>query len=203
MNQIKATIEQIKDLPNSEVDRNFRQGNLAVLEQLDFKTDLDFISETIDYLQNIIATLKKNALPNEIPDEYIFFLEFYGGLYIEGDRYYFSTYGLGPMSEEWYPSIISPGALPEAVEYGFLAVGSLSFYDGKYKGQYVEFLLDLAGKVRKNCILAIGLLGNEPLQISTIFKNIQEYPDSWHIVADSFTLWLKYAAETNGVFDFG
>lgn len=205
MNNLQAIVEQIRNLPSSGVDINFRQGRVEFRQQLNLfgQVDESFINDTIEQFEEIITTLKQNALPYKIPEEYIFFLEFYGGLYIDGDDgHYFSTYGLGPMSEEWYASIISPDAVPESIHYGFLALGSLSFYEGKYNGQLVKFFLDLAGTIQESSVIGIGPLRPEGPLPSMIIKNVNEYPQFWHKVADSFTHWLQRAAETQGAFDY-
>lgn len=202
MIDIKRVIKQIKELPDSGVDCNFKQGVQAVINQLDYQVDEEFVAKQVVRLEAVIANLKGNAQPQKIPEEYIFFLEYYGGLYINnGERTHFITYGLGPMTEEWYPSVKSPDVIPEAVKYGFLPVGEVYLYDREPSGQYVSFFLDLRGEIQKQCIIAVGPTNEKELSTATIIKNIHSYPSTWRKVADSFTLWLKFAVETNGAFD--
>jgi hypothetical protein len=78
--------------------------------------------------------LLKRAEPYSIPEDYIAFLENYGGLSIEGDDYRFSILGAGPMVEDWYASIESDQAILPIGNYGLLTLGALRFRSGhKYE----------------------------------------------------------------------
>lgn len=202
MQSLKAIVEQIERLPDSGVDSNFRQGHAAVLQQLDYQVDEVFLESAMQEVQEDLLTLKQKAIPHSLPEDYLFFLEFYGGLYIAGNNTYFSTYGIGPRSEEWYSAIISPDAMPEAIQYGFITVGVLTFHGGKYIGQKAKFFLDIAGDIQKHCVIGIGPFKPQEQDLFTVIKNISAYPTTWHKIADSFTHWLEQAAETAGTFDY-
>jgi hypothetical protein len=154
----------------------------------------------IENSQNAIPELTQTAAPHSIPEDYIFFLEFYGGLAIESDDCYFSLLGIGPMVEDWYAAVDSDEAFPEPGKYGFLSLGSLSFREGKHKFQHVDFFLDLAGVVQEYCVIGVGPWGEGEPNSFTIIKDLRAYPQKWQKIADTFTEWLDKAAETQGVF---
>jgi hypothetical protein len=202
MNVIEV-IERIQRFPDAFVDCSFRQGRDAILRQLNERTGEDeeaFVDVTIEGIQDTIATLIQKAAPYDIPDDYIFFLEFYGGLAIDRDDYYLALLGVGPMVEEWYGSVDSDEALQEPGKYGFLSLGSLNFRGRRFRFQSVSFFLDLAGVVQKHCVIGVGPWGQHTLTPYTILKDVRAHPGMWRKIANSFTEWLEQAAETHGVF---
>ncbi|MBI1881258.1 MAG: hypothetical protein HYR94_24015 [Chloroflexi bacterium] len=203
---IKEIVDRIKLLPESFVDVSYRQGRDKVLKQLNKRTgenESAWVDVFIEDSQNTIQKLIQKVTPYIIPDDYIYFLEFYGGLAIESNDYYFSLLGIGPMVEEWYTGIESDDAFPEPEKYGFLSLGSLDFRKGKYKFQHVNFFLDLAGVVQKHCVIGVGPWGEDDPNSFKIIKDIHAYPHRWQRVANSFTEWLELAAETRGIFVYG
>lgn len=196
-------INRIQLLPEARVDANFRQGQDEILKQLNKRTGEDASASVVSFIensQNAIPELTQKVMPYDIPDDYIFFLEYYGGLVIRSDNYFFSVLGIGPMVEEWYGGIISDEAFPEPGKYGFLSLGSLNFREGKYKSQYVDFFLDLAGIVQKHCVIGVGPCGKDDPNSFEIIKDIHAYSHKWRRIANSFIEWLELAAETRGVF---
>lgn len=206
--KMKEIVERIRLLPEAYVDCGLRQGRDMIQKQLNERAGeeekVEFVDAFIEDIQNTIASLIQRAKPYDIPDDYISFLEYYGGLFLWNDKYTLSLFGTGPMVEEWYSSVVSDEALQEVGQYGFLTIGSLNFREQhKYKFQYVTFFLDLAGHVQKHCVIGIGPWGAETLTPLDILKDIHAYPGTWQKVANSFTEWLELAAETEGAFIYG
>lgn len=202
---VREAVKRIQLLSGAFVDCSFRQGRNAVLKQLEERTGRDeeaFVDVYIQEMQDTMATLIHKAVPYEVPEDYIFFLEFYGGLAIDRDDYNFSILGIGPMVEDWYGSVESDEAFPEPAKYGFLSLGSLNFREGKYKFQHVDFFLDLAGIIQKHCVIGVGPWGQAGPTPSTIIQDIHAHPGRWQKIAPSFTEWLEQAAETGGAFSY-
>lgn len=191
-------------MPDSYVDSNFGQGREAVLKQLEkFGGQPEtFVNRGIEEAKAAIAGLIERAIPYTIPDEYIFFLEYYGGLAIDTEDGYFSVYGIGPMVEEDYASIISDYVIYQSGEYGFLSLGILGFRNEKYKFQYVSFFLDISGTLQKDAVIGIGPWGKNTLSSYEILKSIHAHPESWRKTSNSFPEWLEYAGRTQGLFDY-
>ena len=205
METIKTIVEQIRRIQNSNVDVGILQGNKEIIDQFKrqcYQVDELAVPSMVQEAQDDIVNLKQKMLPYKIPEDYLYFLEYYGGLMIADNYHYFAPYGLGPMSEEWYASIISPDATPEAIQYGFLGIGFLSLREGKYQGQNVSYFLDIAGKIQSGTIIAIGPRKPATSSLSEVLKDIFAFPTAWQKIANSFTEWLQLVLDTEGVFDY-
>jgi len=202
---ITTIIEPVRNQQNIFVDYGFRQGQdkiLQVLKQQNEEYTKSFVEAGIADSKEIIHDLIQKTKPYTIPENYIFFLEFYGALWIETDDYYFSTLGIGPMVEQFYSSINSDEAFHESGQYGILKLGSLSFRSGKYKFQYLDFFLDLAGQTQRDSVISVGPWEEETVTASTVVKNLSSYPKVWQKCADSFEEWLQLVVKTNGGFGY-
>lgn len=203
---VRRAVERIQLLPEAFVDCSIRQGRDAVLKQLrerdgsiaDRIVDA-FIAEDI---RDTIATVAGKAKPYEIPDDYIFFLEFYGGLAIDRDDYYFSVFGVGPWVEHWYSSIVSDAVLQEPGEYGFLSLGRVTVHKGEPGSPYISFFLDLAGTVQKHCVIGVGPWGLGTPDPDVVLQDLHGHSAMWRKLANSFTEWLEQAADTEGSFGY-
>ncbi|MBE2224889.1 MAG: hypothetical protein IAF02_25335, partial [Anaerolineae bacterium] len=187
MNEIIDAVEKIRLLPGTDVDAGFRQGRDAILFQLkeeiwQGQNENILVDLCIKDMKLAIEELIDSAEPYEIPRNYIFFLEHYGGLAINHDLFYFSTLGIGPLVEVNYSSTSSDEAFHEVGKYGFLAVGHLSFRGGKYIYRRLFFFLDLARTIQKDAIICVGPTGNP----NTVIKDVHSYPTAWEITANSF-----------------
>lgn len=191
-------------MPDSYVDSNFGQGREAVLKQLEKFGGRPgtFVDRGIEEAKAAIAGLIERAIPHTVPDEYIFFLEYYGGLAIDTEDGYFSVYGIGPMVEEDYASIISDYVIYQSGEFGFLSLGNLSLRHERYDFQHVSFYLDIGGVIQKDAVISIGPWGKDTLAPSGILKKVHEYPQAWRKISNSFVEWLEYAGLTRGLFDY-
>ncbi len=206
MEKMIDIIEKMESVSGAIVDQHFLQGNEAVLKQLNLRHgnyNEQFVASSVEDARARITDMIRGTHPHIIPEEYIFFLEYCGGLSIDDEDYYFSTYGIGPLVEEYYSSIDSDFAMPEFHwGSGLLKVGHINFRRGKLKDHDVYFLLDLANNVQKHCVFGIGPCGWESTSPATITEDLQHYTDEWQIVANSFTEWLELAVKTRGSFGY-
>jgi hypothetical protein len=169
-----------------------RFGGSLIKEMSDVDADITEVQEALTTLHAWVA-------PHRLPDDYVFFLEFYGGLSIKIPRYhYLFVFGLGPMADEWYDFIMGDDAL---CENGFLLVGTLAF-KGERLDQYVHFFLDLSGIIHQYCV--IGMESPKPTGASLvpILQNPHAHPGRWAKHGDSFTEWLERLAATKGAFGY-
>src|SRR5664279_963798 len=105
-------VAQLEQVPGVQLDRGFRLGREAVRKQLEQRIDNlenDSVDRFISSMQEGILDLKLRSVPYEVPADYLLFMETYAGMqaYGENEDYWFSLYGLGPMTEDWYAGINS------------------------------------------------------------------------------------------------
>lgn len=204
MNNVIRAVERIQSVPGAQVDRNFRQGRDAVLAQAYYlRTDegvnnMSVVGKYITHIQESLAEVHAWVQPYHLPDDYVFFLEFYGGLLIERPRYNLLVLGIGPMVEEWYGFIKGDEG---AYENGWLLIASLTLKEERI-GHYVDFFLDLAGSVHKYCVIGIPTGGISSTNSLQVIRDLDAHPDHWSKITSSFTEWLELAAKTKGSFGY-
>ncbi len=226
MEQVINAVGKIRLLPGALVDYGFRQGYDAVYKQfislLDNGTvwhpeiyEADWEGEAKDYIAaapEVISKLKRMASPYRLPDDYLFFLEFYGGLSIKTDikvsnvvtrTYYFEVMGIGPMTDEWYGNVIYDNGYA-GTGHKFLFISILRITPGftetatdstqelnnsevVLNSDWLEFHLDVAGIVQEHSIIVEQNEGDK---------------HNWKKVADSFTELLERVATTGGVLNW-
>jgi hypothetical protein len=201
MNDVIRAVEKLMMLPGAHIDCGFRQGRDAVFAQTQKlgigKKEENMLAaeQLILHTPQYIADLYAQVVPYQPPDDYIFFLEFYGGGWVETTDYNLLINGIGPMVEEWYSFIFGDDA---EYENGLLLIGTLLWWEG----DYIKFYLDLAGHVDQYCVIGISLGGAEDLNSVQVLQNLHQNPGLWKKVGDSFTGWLEQAAETHGTFGY-
>lgn len=198
---IKNAVERL--LKVASVDSGYLQGKKVVLEQLQKRAQQDTERHAELFINNAkmaVADLIRNTMPFEIPKDYIYFLEYYGGACIARDSHYFQILGIGPMVEDWYAAIDSDATILKSEEKRLLTIGSLSFAEGKFQFQRANFFLDLAGIVQKDSVIGIGPWGKENPTPLDVINDLSTYANMWKIIADSFAAWLEQAADTQGLF---
>src|SRR5512138_211899 len=108
LDQIEKVMEQIRLLPNVQLDCGTAQGPVHFFAQLrnhsstPERLELPFdwhVKETDKCLKQIEDLIQ----PYSLPTDYLSFLKLYGGITISNTDSCFASLGLGPMSEEWYP----------------------------------------------------------------------------------------------------
>ncbi len=208
--KLTDVVEKLRPFSWAYIDTGFRQGRNAVLkryqEQFE-QTEEDssrYAEEFLSMAPNAVIDFAKRLAPYDIPEDYIYFLEYYGGLAIDGDRHYFSLYGIGPMVESWYGYMNSGDHVyMEAEQQGWLSLGSLVFREGhKYSDQRVRFFLDLAGTVQRYSVIGIGPWDGATPRAINMLSDLYTYPGMWKKLANSFTEFLEQAAETRGAFAY-
>ena len=199
--RVEDVIERLAGI--ATVDYGFLQGRKAILSQLQKRTGEDEetrVDMCIANAKNAVESLISKSSPYTIPEDYLYFLGYYGGLCISRDSHYFQVFGIGPMVEEWYAAIDSDAAILKPGESGFLSIGSLSFATGKFQFQRVNFFLDLAGVVQKQSIIGIGPWSKEETTPLDVIKDFSAYAGMWKIIAGTFIEWLGQVAKTQGLF---
>lgn len=206
MDEVRNAVERFRALPRSEVDVGFlaaREKVVAQIREAGRTPDPVWLDGWAKEATEMLAMLQEKAKPHAIPETYLYFLGHYGGLYVDSDDYYFAVYGMGVMSEEWYMTVVSDNASPDwATERGFLLLGATHFRSGALKSHHLEYLLDLAGHVRKGSVIAVGPY-REAARFVAVVEDIHRYPQAWRVVAGSFTEWLHGIAGTAGAFGYG
>jgi hypothetical protein len=198
MENVIRAIGRIQLIPGAHVDRNFGQGRDAVVKQHQIrleKEQVSFIDEFITESQQAIGELHAWVAPYHLPEDYVFFLEFYGGLQIKTDDYSFFIDGIGPMVEEWYGFIMGDDAY---YENGFLAIADLPLLAEERIDQRVTFFLDLAGIIHQGCVIGIPSWKLGELGFPPILQDPHAHAECWVKHADSFTEWLDQVAATGG-----
>jgi hypothetical protein len=201
MDRVIRAVDRIRSQPGAHVDRNFRQGHDAVLAQIQSrldKGDEPFVDEFIADGQKDIAQLHTIVAPHHLPDDYVFFLEYCGGLLIETDDYNLLVDGIGPMVEEWYGFIMSDDLV---YENGFLSISDLAFKRERV-GRHVRCFLDLSGIIHLDSIIGVQYGPSVGYGLLSILRDPRAYPDRWTKLADSFTGWLDLVAATEGKLGF-
>lgn len=201
MNRIVQAIEHIQALTGALVDSNYLQGREMVLAQLHVRSrgrinELAEADEFISDSQTALLEIKSHVMPFQLPNDYIFFLEFCGGLLIKTERYNLMIDGIGPMVEEWYGYPLGDDG---RYENGLFLIALINFKK-EQSGKYVFFLLDLAGVIKQDSVIALTSWGDS--ELLHIMKDIGEYTDYWIKLSDSFTQWLEMVAKTNGTLGF-
>jgi len=207
---VETIIEELRHFSWTYVDTGFRQGREAVLQQYqkqfeDYEQDPDHpVEESLAFWQIAITDMIERVAPYAVPEAYIFFLEHYGGLAIDGNQHHFSLLGIGPMVETWYGYMNSGDhADLESAKLGWLELGALVFRaDHRYIGQRVLFFLDLAGTIQYQAVIGIGPWDGVTPRTFNMLNNIRVHSDKWKILANSFNEFLEQAARTRGSFTY-
>ena len=202
--QIEKVIEQIRLLPNSQVDCGIEQGqnqlfahlskHVTTPELLDLPFEL-YVMET----NKSLARIENLISPYSLPVDYLSFLNRYGGITISSKDYYFATLGFGPMAEEWYPYLMGKAG---QYENGLLKIGTLrirNFIENNF--MYVSFFLDIGGRIQQHCVIQVSMWKLRNLNLQDVFRDLQSCSFCWSMVANSFAEWLQIAANTKGRFE--
>jgi len=232
MDSIIRSVERLRSLPNAFVDVNFRQDREAFRKQLASRRELETISDDevdsyVTHVQESIAELVEKVSPYELPKEYRFFLEYYGGLELWNENEFrFEIHGIGPMVLENYWDFIihnwgerSDPLLPGP--RGLIIAGlrlDLEMAKAKALGvitqtitrpdginielvpsKRVEFRLDLAGIVEKGSIIGLG-----PDETDTSHPLSLGDGDlrRWQKLSSTFSEWLELVADTQGLLGY-
>ena len=202
--QIEKVIEQIRFLPNSQVDCGTEQGqnrffaqlskHVTTPELLELPFEL-YVMET----NKSLARIENLISPYSLPADYLLFLNRYGGLTISSKDSYFATLGFGPMAEKWYPYLMGKAGY---CENGLLKIGTLrirNFIENNF--MYASFFLDIGNRIQQDCVIQVSMWKLKNINLQDMFRNLQSCSFCWSTVANSFTEWLQIAANTKGRFE--
>jgi hypothetical protein len=203
--QIERVIEQIRLLPNVQVDCGVAQGqnrffahllnHSSTPERLELPFDWH-VKETDKCLKQVDDLVQ----PFSLPTDYLSFLKLYGGITISNEDSWFTSLGLGPMSEEWYPYLAGKVGY---YQHGFLKIGALRFCNPiEDKFMYVSFFLDLGNRIQRNGVIGVSMWELGALHLQDVFREPQSHSFCWSLIADSFTAWFQIVATTQGRFKY-
>ena len=216
--------KEIGRLPHAFVDRGIGQGRQAIIDHLDplpaparqalaaqpryaplsRETPAQRADRVIAGIAAYLSELDAWLAPHRLPEDYRFFVEYYGGLDIDDPSYYFDIFGYGPTATTRYD--IPMDGDQSLYEHGWLAIGTLALKDEDqpHDGHLVHFFIDLAGNIQRGCVLAIPTWGcYEGIRdLRVILRDVDAYKECWTKVATSFMEWLEATARTRGAFDY-
>ncbi len=214
---------EIGRLPHAFIDRGIGQGRQAIIDHLDplppaaekalearpryaplaRETPAQRADRVIAGIAAYLSELDAWLAPHQLPEDYRFFVAYYGGLAIDDPSYYFDIFGYGPKATARYD--IPMDGDQSLYEHGWLAIGMLSLKDDgqPHDGHLVHFFIDLAGDVCRGCVIAVPTWGcyESVRDPRVIVRDVHAHKDCWTRVADSFADWLEMAARTRGAFD--
>jgi hypothetical protein len=160
MDSVVHAVNMVMSLTGTQVDRGFAQGYEVVREQFELRigeplSDLYIDGKYLDY-HDTLTELQTWIQPYQFPDDYLFFLQFYGGFVIESESYVLSAHGVGPMCEEWYSYLHGDESATEPKRDGLLHIGHLEFNDPARDYPTILFFIDLKGQFERGNIIGIG-----------------------------------------------
>jgi hypothetical protein len=203
--QIEKVIEQIRLLPNSQVDCGTEQGRDRFFAQLrNHSSTPEMLELPFDWhvteAHKCLAQIENLISPYSLPSDYLSFLRLYGGVTISNEDSYFASLGFGPMAEEWYPYLAGKVGY---YDNGFLKIGTLRFRNPvEYKFMYVFFFLDLGNRIQRYHVIGVSMWNLSELNLQDVFREPRSFSICWSMIADSFTEWLQLAATSKGRFGF-
>lgn len=233
MDSVIKPVERIRMLPGAFVDVNYKQSRELFARQLAKRLDVatvaaEAIEKDMETLQSDVAELVGKVEPYALPEDYLYFLEYYGGLSVwVQNEYRFEIQGVGPMVNEEYGDFaqdnwkerqdpLLPGPkgliiahlrldmdLQKAKAKGLLPAKMINVHKQEVEivpSKWVQFRLDVAGTVQKGAVIGLG-----PNEADSPHPLSYEDGDqrAWRKLADSFSAWLEVAARTRGTFGYG
>jgi len=203
--QIEKAIEQIRLMPNAQVDCGTEQGQDHFFTQLGNHVSTPAMLELpfdwyVTEADKCLTQIENLIKPYSLPADYLSFLKLYGGITISNEDSSFVSLGFGPMVEEWYPYLAGKVGY---YENGFLKIGALRFRNPvEYGFMYVSFFLDLGDRIQRCRVIGVSMWKLGGLNLQDVFREPQSCSFCWSMIADSFTEWLQIAATTKGRFKY-
>ncbi len=215
---IHSAIKVIQEIPEAQVDRNFGQGDSVLGAQVEaLYADIAPASkdEIIHSCQLELSQLIQMVAPYSLPEDYLCFLKFYGGLSIgrvATDSPLLTIFGTGPAINLFYPSVVEINEdVVSVINQLHIASIDLPRYtvdqnsltesrEGVSRHSFDEALdlcpsnldrriyLDLAGPVQKYTILTTEI---DPKSFEIL---------RWIKIANTFSDWLELIAKDGGRF---
>jgi hypothetical protein len=204
-NQIEEAIEQIRLLPNVQVDCGTEQGQDHFFVQLSNHVSTPGMLELpfdwyVTEADKCLTQIEKLIKPYSLPADYLSFLKLYGGITISNEDSSFTSLGLGTMAEEWYPYLAGKVGY---YENGFLKIGILRFRNPiEYGFMYVSFFLDIGNRIQRHRVIGVSMWKLGELSLHDVFREPQSCSFCWSVIADSFTEWLQISATSKGRFGY-
>ncbi len=207
MHAVIAAVDQIRLLRDREVriDVGIQQEYSVISKQLQVRLGSSVSPEAVEtFLEgcdNSLRELRMWVTPYELSGDYLFFIEYYGGLAIQSDDYSLQLFGEGPMVEEWYTSPMGDDSISDPSQDGVITIGFVSFREHTPYEQ-VYFLLDLAGVIQPNAVIGVPIAESTDYKPQVIVKHLEELPGYRKQLANSFTEFLELVAATKGALGY-
>ena len=140
-----------------------------------------------NWVQRELDALAVETAPFQIPEDFAFFLSYYGGMRLQLDRYDFSIFGIGLVEAGGFESLLQDFGGGSQYQDGWQNIGDLvpSKRDAGIEWNMIDFAMDLSGVV----------------QYGAIFTGGTNASRTWHTpvesllcVAESFSAWLDRVA---------
>ena len=163
MERLIRAVQKIELLPTSKVGIGVRQGPERIQSwrirdhaRRGYGKPPGPVEECIRWMQDDLKEVIDWIAPDEFSEDYLFFLEYFGGLQIVTSSYTFHIWGVGLQHMDWYLHLMGDGDLMRGFHaYGLVWIGQWSRRWGCPEHDFFhELLLDLVGRVQKGCILA-------------------------------------------------
>jgi hypothetical protein len=203
--QIEKIIEQIRLLPNAQVDCGTEQGQDRFFARISSHSTMSGMLDLpfdwyVTEADKCLTQIENLIRPYSLPADYLSFLKLYGGITIFNEDSSFASLGFGPMVEEWYPYL---GGKVGHYENGFLKIGTLRFHKpGEHGFMYVSFFVDLGNRIQRYHVIGVSMWKLGDLNLQDVFREPQSCSFCWSMIADSFTEWLQIAETTKGRFRY-
>lgn len=189
--RIIVAVESISHLPGARVDCNFGQDSEAFAQQFSRfgREPIDDYSAYVARGKSEIAELKELVSPYILPEDYLFFLEYFGGLALQSATRRLEIMGFGPMCTEWYSGVIGENSHRRQLPFKNLDIAYLRVHcDPLDYYEWVNLNLDVMGSVKLN-----GVIGHGPYGSGWPMNRAET-----KLLAGSFTELLERIATTDG-----
>ena len=209
MQEVISAVERIRLLPDATIGCNFSQGRQAVadyLRAMKRTAELTNLDAIISKCKTRSRRLRELVAPYSLPEDYLFFQDYYGGLVLETSKGIpqLMVMGTGPLAGLYY------GELLEGTEE---SLPSNPFYFAIYWSEKANGLRPL--EIARNSTLSpfddehvlpspmlshlyyidsSGVVKTD----SILVARSDEGPNRFTKIAGSFTEWLNLVAEKSG-----
>ena len=202
MNTIAGTLQKVSQLDGAVVDQGYAQGVISILEHIkanDPNANIDAAQRLSRSLQDGLKDIHSWVYRYVLPEDYTYFLEYWGGLHIKTNKFYLEIMGIGIMVDSWYSYLMGDEGFFDPSDDGVILLGSLGSQQPIHGAYFrVYFILDVAGIFQAEQSIGVGTLTTGNSIVRHIVKTPATYVADWKILANSFSQWLELVATSAG-----
>lgn len=209
MKSVINAIEKIKTISGSQVDTNYLQGLHVFTSYVSHLNEeglvfppLDNPDKLIEYGQSIFQEILFWMQPYRAPRDYLFFLQYYGGLQLSLSDRFLDLFGIGIMTENWYSGLRGDEQIASPSKDGLLQICDVRMHISPLEYYWVAFFLDLSGAIRIGSVFGISSKNLTGVNYRYVLDHLDEMKEHWKFHANSFTEWLNILYETRGSFGY-